>query len=94
MTGGMVTDSLYGYLAIRKDVINKLDFDKIFWGYGDYCIRLLYYMQKKDLSILQFPAENGERLGGEANSNLGRVFRQYFLEVLKLTYKIKIRRDV
>ena len=48
MTGGKVTDSLYGFFAIKKDVIKKVKFDDIFWGYGDYCIRLIYYLQKTE----------------------------------------------
>lgn len=94
MTGEKVTDSLYGFIAIKKEIINKVNFDDVFWGYGDYCIRLMYYLQKKDVSILQFPAVNGKRIAGEGNSRFFKVFRQYFVEVLKLTYKIRIKRNV
>ena len=87
MTGGMVTDSLYGFFAIKRKVLLSLDFNTIFWGYGDYCIRLLFYLQKRDISILQFPAINGERLGGKGNSNFLKVFRQYFIAVFSLALK-------
>lgn len=91
MTGGHITDSLYGFLALKKDVIEKINYDSVFWGYGDYCIRLLYYLQQQQSSILQFPAVNGIRLSGEGNSNFLKVFKQYFIEVLKLFYKIKFK---
>jgi dolichol-phosphate mannosyltransferase len=94
MTGGKVTDSLYGFMAINSEVINKIKFDKIFWGYGDYCIRLLYYLQENETSILQFPAVNGKRIAGEGNANFLKVFKQYFLEVLKLSYRIKFQKNV
>lgn len=94
MTGGKVTDSLYGYIAIKKEVLNSVRFDKVFWGYGDYCIRLFYYLQKNKASILQFPAVNGKRIGGNANSRFFKVFRQYFTEVIKLSYHIRIKKDV
>ena len=89
MTGGKVTDSLYGYLAIRKESLDKINFDEVFWGYGDYCIRLLYYLQKNNAEILQFPAVNGKRIAGEANSGFIKVFMQYTREVIKLTFKTR-----
>lgn len=93
-TSGMITDSLYGFCIIKREKILGLDFKKIFWGYGDYCIRLFYYLQKDRLKILQFPAINGHRFYGEGNSKMVRVFVKYFKEVIKLTYRIRITRDV
>ena len=87
MTGGKVTDSLYGFLAIKKEFLLKTNYDKIFWGYGDYCIRLLFYLQKEKISLLQIPAVNGERLKGTGNSRFLKVFWQYFKEVVSLTLK-------
>ncbi|MCK4818539.1 glycosyltransferase [bacterium] len=89
LTGGMITDSLYGYFAIKKEVLNNIDFDKVFWGYGDYCIRLFYYLQVKRINVLQFPAVNGKRIDGEGSSRLLNVFIQYAKEVLKLTIREK-----
>jgi dolichol-phosphate mannosyltransferase len=91
MTGGKVTDSLYGFVAIRKEQLNKLNFDNIFYGYGDYCIRLMYYLQRNSVDILQFPAVNGQRIAGKGNSRFFKVFRQYFVAVLKLVYKEKFK---
>lgn len=88
--GGQITDNLYGYFAAKKPVINKLDYDKIFWGYGDYYIRLLYFLQKEGASILQFPAVNGRRLSGAGRKNLVGVFWQYFGETIKLVLKGRI----
>lgn len=92
MTGGQVTDSLYGFLAIKKETIQKINYNDVFWGYGDYCIRLLYYLQKNNTSILQYPTVNGKRIAGEGNSRFFKVFRQYFVAVLKLSYKIKFKK--
>lgn len=94
MTGGNVTDSLYGFLAIRRSALKKCDFDKIFWGYGDYCIRLLFYLQRLNIDVLQFPALNGSRIYGTGNSRFFQVFRIYFMAVLHLTYQERLcRRD-
>ena len=85
MTGGKITDNLYGFFSIKRKNIFNLNFDKIFWGYGDYCIRLLFYLQKQNISILQFPAINGERLNGSGNSKFIGVFWKYFKAVIKLS---------
>jgi len=87
ITGGYITDNLYGYYAVRKTAMEKLSYDRIFWGYGDYFIRLLYYLQKDGVNILQFPAANGKRLSGKGNSKFIGIFKQYFLEVIKLAFK-------
>jgi dolichol-phosphate mannosyltransferase len=84
-----VTENLYGYLAIRKEMLEKMDFNKIFWGYGDYCIRLTYYLQLNKASILQIPAKNGKRVSGEGNKKLIKTFALYTLETLKLVFSSK-----
>ena len=89
-TGRWITDSLYGYLAIRRESMEKLNYDDIFWGYGDYCIRLMYYLQKQKANILQIPAVNGERRHGQGNSSFLGVFMQYTMETLKLVFKERI----
>jgi dolichol-phosphate mannosyltransferase len=89
MTGKFVTDNLYGFFAIRKEIMEKLDYDKIFWGYGDYCIRLMYYLQEQGVEILQFPAVNGKRLKGQGNSRFLKVFAQYTRETFSLVWREK-----
>ncbi len=91
MTGGQITDSLYGFVAIHRRVMERIDYDAVFWGYGDYCIRLMYYLQQQNAQILQIPVVNGERLTGEGNDKLVRTFWQYFREVVSLTYKVRLR---
>lgn len=87
MTGGMVTDNLYGYFAIKRSTLEKCSYDNIFWGFGDYCIRLIYYLQKNNTSILQFPAVNGTRKYGSGNSRFFKVFIQYSFAVFQLMRK-------
>jgi dolichol-phosphate mannosyltransferase len=86
-TGGAINDNLYGYFAIKSTVINKCDHAQIFWGYGDYFIRLLYFLQKMEISILQFPAINGQRLSGTGQSHLIKIFMQYSKELAILAMK-------
>lgn len=93
MTRGKVTDSLYGFVSIKREVLFRMDFDSIFWGFGDYGIRFFYYLQQMNPSVLQFPAVNGKRYAGESNSGFIGVFKQYFRAVMNLTYRIRIKRD-
>jgi dolichol-phosphate mannosyltransferase len=86
LTRTFITDSLFGYFAIKREELVKIDFDKVFWGYGDYCIRLMYYLQKNNTSVLQIPGVLGERLGGKGNTRLIKTLLIYTNEVLKLAF--------
>ena len=91
VTGKYITDSLYGFFAIHRSVMAKLDYDKIFWGYGDYCIRLMYYLQEFNTPILQIPVVNGRRLRGQANARFLRTFCQYTTETFKLFLRERMK---
>lgn len=82
--GTRLDDNLSGFFAIRRDVLNRLDFDKIFWGYGDYFIRLLLMTQRLNVKTVQVPVRYGDRLAGETKTRFLKVFRQYTTEVFKL----------
>lgn len=87
ITRKFVTDNLYGYIAIRRTTLMQLNFDDIFWGFGDYCIRLMYYLQTQKASILQVPSVLGERRSGQGNMAFIKTFNHYFKETLKLVIK-------
>jgi dolichol-phosphate mannosyltransferase len=88
-----VTDNLYGFIAISRSKLYGLNFDDIFWGYGDYCIRLMYYLQRHGASILQVPSVLGQRLGGQGNSALVKTFAKYLRETVKLAIKNVRKKD-
>ncbi len=85
-----VTDSLYGFYAIHRTVMQKVNYDNIFWGYGDYCIRLMYYLQELEISILQIPVVNCRRSRGQANTRFLTIFFQYTAETFKLLLRERI----
>jgi dolichol-phosphate mannosyltransferase len=93
MTSGQITDSLYGFVAIHRRVMEQIDYDAVFWGYGDYCIRLMFYLQRQGASVLQIPVINGERAAGEGNDRFVKVFLQYFREVMALTWRTRVRKN-
>ena len=51
----------------------------------------MYYLQKNEENILQFPAVNGKRRTGESNSRFMKVLWQYTYETLKLVLGIKAK---
>jgi dolichol-phosphate mannosyltransferase len=91
VTGGSITDSLYGFFAIHRAVLEKTEYEKIFWGYGDYCIRLMFYLQRMRVNILQIPTINGKRLKGQSNGRFLQTFLQYTRETLKLVINEQLK---
>lgn len=72
-----VHESLSGFVAVRKSVLDKLPLDKIFYGYGEYCIRLLNYCQKNKFVLQEIPVMYGLRKYGVSKSSLKRMVYFY-----------------
>lgn len=92
-TGGRITDNLYGYLCIRRDALERCGYDDIFWGYGDYFIRLLYELQLRNAEILQIPMVNGTRRAGVGSRAFLKTFLQYTEATLRLALKSRIQKQ-
>lgn len=84
LLGGSITDNLYGYYAIRRTVIERCRYDDIFWGFGDYAIRLLYYLEIERASLLQIPMIVGERRAGVGNRAWVKTLIQYLVTTFGL----------
>src|SRR3989344_8927970 len=41
-----IHESLSGFVVVKRAVLDKLNLKKIFYGYGEYCIRLLFYSHR------------------------------------------------
>lgn len=79
-----VQDNLGGYFCISKKSLNRLPKKKIFYGYGEYFFRLLFYALKINLTVLEIPAIYKKRIRGKSKSKFIYMFYKYFLEALKL----------
>lgn len=79
-----IKDNLCGFFAIKFDKLEDLDFGKIFFGYGDYFIRLIYYARKKGYSFTEIPSFYVDRTYGESKSNFIGMFREYALSAIRL----------
>ena len=77
-------DNLSGFFAIRRERLFALDFGRIFWGFGDYFFRLIFYAQKSGASILDVPVIYEKRKGGVKKSNLLSLLIRYTRALAKL----------
>lgn len=83
LTKGKLSDNLSGFFIIKRKFIKK-DINKVFYGYGEFYIRLLFYMQRKKIIIDEVPVKYGLRKYGQSKSRLVRMLILYTFETLKL----------
>ncbi|MBI2664062.1 glycosyltransferase [Candidatus Woesearchaeota archaeon] len=81
MLGIPVLDSTGGFFAIRRAVVAKLP-DRIFYGYGDYCFRLIYAIKKSRIKEIPFSYQT--RRYGKSKTPVLRTAVKYGIEALKL----------
>lgn len=81
-----IQDNLSGFFAVRQERLFQLApiFDKIFYGYGDYFIRLLLVAWRRDWKILEVPVFYILRRHGDSKTGFWRIFRDYTSAVIKL----------
>lgn len=81
-----IQDNLSGFFAIRKERLFQLTpiFDKIFYGYGDYFMRLLLVAWRRDWKILEVPVFYILRRHGDSKTGFWRIFRDYTVAVIRL----------
>lgn len=82
-----IKDNTGGFLLLNRKKLSLLDFDSIFYGYGDYCIRLLYQAQKKKLKIYEMGYTHRYRIKGQSKTLFFSMALKYFSEILKLRIK-------
>lgn len=81
-----VHDNLSGFFAIRREKLEKLDFDKIFYGYGDYFIRLIYLAKLQNNTFSEAPSFYRAREYGVSKSQFINMFRDYLTSTLSLRF--------
>lgn len=86
-----IQDNLSGFFSIRKKKLFSLNFDKIFFGYGDYFFRLLFYAQRRKLKILEVPVFYQLRKYGKSKTNLISILVRYSVALLK--FRLQKRGD-
>jgi dolichol-phosphate mannosyltransferase len=80
------TDNLSGYFCFRKEVLEGIPLEKIFFGYGDFYIRFLYVMQRRGHPIIEVPVVYKDRMGGLSKTDLKSELFKYFRSVMKIRF--------
>jgi dolichol-phosphate mannosyltransferase len=81
-----IQDNLSGFFAVRRDRLFQLQpkFARIFYGYGDYFIRLLLVAWRSQWRILEVPVFYILRRHGMSKTGFWSIFSDYTTAVLKL----------
>jgi len=81
-----IQDHLSGFFAVRSERLQTLRpmFDRIFFGYGDYFIRLLLVAWRDQWKILEVPVFYILRRHGSSKTGFTRILRDYTSAVIRL----------
>lgn len=88
LLGSPVHDNLSGYFAAERKDLTKLPTEKIFYGFGDYFIRLIHHYQKNGARISEIPVYYKNRSYGVSKSKFFRLFLSYTYHTLKLKFQV------
>lgn len=79
-----VQDNLGGYFIIDRDVLTRLPFDRIFFGYGEYYFRLLHYVLEGGWRVVEIPAVYHVRTQGKSKSRFAKMMVTYAVAAVRL----------
>ncbi|EKD64495.1 MAG: Dolichyl-phosphate beta-D-mannosyltransferase, partial [uncultured bacterium] len=82
-----IQDNLGGFFTINRKKLLDLPCDKIFFGYGDYFFRFLFFARKAGLSFVEIPSIYAVRSTGKSKSDFFKMLFSYTIAVLKLKFK-------
>lgn len=81
-----IWDNTSGYYAVRKIDLVKLGLVRIYYGYGDYHLRLVFYAKQAGWQIEEVPTTYQVRLGGTSKSKLLKMAIEYTREAWRLRF--------
>ena len=82
--GSYLHDNLSGFFAIKREALKKLNYDEIFFGYGEYFCRLVNGGLKKGLRFKELACFYRDRRRGVSKSRFVRMFWDYVVTVIAL----------
>ena len=86
--GTPVHDNLSGFFSIYRDKLESMDLDQIYYGYGDYFIRLLMVAHKRGYNMLEIPVFYRLRVHSHSKTQFLSIFSQYTRALLALRFKL------
>ena len=79
-----VQDNLCGFFTMRRERLMAMDLDRIFRGYGEYFMHLLFLAWKKEYDMLEIPAFYRVRQYGVSKSRFFHMLGSYTLTALRV----------
>ena len=86
--GTPVHDNLSGFFSIYRSKLFSMDLDQIFYGYGDYFIRLLMVGHTRGYKMLEVPVFYRLRMHGHSKTQFFSTFKKYTTAILTLRVKL------
>lgn len=86
--GTPVHDNLSGFFSIYRNKLEALDLDQIYYGYGDYFIRLLMVANKRNYRMLEIPVFYRLRMHGHSKTQFVSILTQYSRALISLRIKL------
>jgi dolichol-phosphate mannosyltransferase len=83
-----VHDNLSGFFSIYRDKLESMDLNQIYYGYGDYFIRLLMVANRRGYKMLEIPVFYRLRMYGHSKTQFLSILRQYTEALLVLRLKL------
>jgi dolichol-phosphate mannosyltransferase len=85
--GSPIKDNLSGFLVGKRALFLQLRDKPVFYGYGDYAIRLIHYALREGFVLQEVPVVYEFRLGGESKTQFSKQLIHYTRAVLALRFK-------
>ena len=82
--GLRIHDNLSGFLAFRPTLLRGITPEAVFYGYGDYAIRLLHHVVRERGRVLEIPTVYRFRKGGESKTRFLAYLWTYLASVFRL----------
>ena len=78
-----INDNTSGFIAIKKKIFKLIPVEKIFYGYGDYFFRFLFYLHKETNNKKEIPIKYKNRFKGNSKTNFLKYLFIYLYEVIR-----------
>tara|TARA_B100000575_G_C23138674_1_gene662119 strand:- start:1369 stop:2064 length:696 start_codon:yes stop_codon:yes gene_type:complete len=78
-----INDNTSGFIMIKKKLFKLIPIEKIFYGYGDYFFRFLFYLNKETNNKKEIPVKYKNRFKGNSKTNFLKYLFIYLYEVIK-----------
>lgn len=81
-----VKDNLCGYFIVSREKLEGFKLEDIFYGYGEYFIRLIYHLQKEGCKLLEVPVFYKLRPYGQSKSRFLNMLCDYTVTAMRLRF--------